>query len=121
MITQRKLKIKVDKEDYYTSYLNVMNGVLNITKKEVDILSWFMERENFYIETHVKENVFSKANRRLACEHLEVTPHYLNNYIKSLKDKNIIKKTNKGLIINPSVFIEKNEGARIEFELEVME
>jgi disulfide oxidoreductase YuzD len=118
MVTQRKFKIQINEDSFYSSYLDIMNGILKLTKKEKDILSWFMEREYYYNTNLINENVFSKNNRKLAEAHLEVSPHYLNNYIKSLKDKNMITKTDKGLEINSQLYVDKNDGIRIQFEVQ---
>jgi hypothetical protein len=118
MIVERNFKIKVNKDDFYSSYLSVMNGILNLTNKERDVLSWFMEREYFYNTEAINKNVFDKTNRKLAAAQLEVSPHYLNNYIKSLKEKKMIVKGKKGLGLNSSVYLDKNDGIRIKFEIE---
>lgn len=121
MITERNFKTQVESENFYGYYLDVMNGVFKLTKKEKDILSWFLEREYYYNQNYIKDNVFSKSNRRLIEEQLGITPHYLNNYIKTLKGKKMIVKSKTGLEINPKVYIDKNDGVRIQFQVESVE
>lgn len=119
---KREFKIAVDNEYFYSSYLDVMNGIFKLTDKEKEILSWFMDREYFYNKEMIKRSIFDKSNRKLAAEQLLITPHYLNNYIKSLKDKNMIIKTKRGLEINSNVYIDRdNGGTRIQFEIATLE
>ena len=121
MITQRNFKIKTEGVKFYSSYLDIMNGILKLTNREKDVLSWFMDRESYSNENIVKESIFSKSNRRLAEAQLGVTPHYLNNYIKSLKKKGMIVKTNGGLELKQSIYVDKNNGIKIQFEIEPMD
>jgi hypothetical protein len=118
----RKFKKVVPAMDFYRTYLDVINGLLRLTEKEKDVLSWFMEREYFYNTNRVNKNVFDKANRKLAAEQLGVSIYYLNNYIKSLKDKTMIVRDDiRGLELNSRVYIDKNDGARIQFEIGAVE
>jgi len=80
-----------------------------------------MERENFYATKLINENVFNKGNRKLAAKQMEVSIYYLNNYIKSLKDKGMIRKTKEGLNLNSKVYINKKDGTRIQFEIKSVE
>ena len=122
VIKKRKFNIIVPTQDFYRSYLDVINGLLRLTEKEKDVLSWFMEREYYYNTNRINKNVFDKSNRKLAAEQLGVSIYYLNNYIKSLKDKSMIMKSKvEGLHINPRVYIDKNDGARIQFEIGAVE
>lgn len=119
---KREFKITIEEDYFYRSYLDVMNGIFKLTDKEKDILSWFMEREFFYNIKHINRSVFDKTNRKIAATHLDISPHYLNNYIKSLKDKGMISKSKNGLQVNQNVYIDRNNGgAQIQFEIKALE
>ena len=82
-------KIKIQPETTY-QYLQVFNGILELTDKEMTVLSKFVD-----LGTTV--NLCSAENKKLVAADMDIVdPHTLNIYVKRLKDKGAIKKTKNG-------------------------
>lgn len=73
-------------KDFCYKWLSVLSGMIPLTKKELIILSSFLQ---IYLEKP-EQDLFSMSNRKKVRESLEVSTYYLNNYINSLKNKNAI-------------------------------
>ena len=83
----RKINIKTDST---LKYFQVFNGILELTDKELRILSEFVD-----LGTTV--NLCSAENKKLVSKKLNIKdPNTLNNYVKRLKDKGAITKTKNG-------------------------
>ena len=82
-------KIKIQPETTY-QYLQVFNGILELTDKEMTVLSKFVD-----LGTTV--NLCSAENKKLVAADMDIVdPNTLNIYVKRLKDKGAIKKTKNG-------------------------
>lgn len=90
---------KVNKKEFYKSFYTALNGVLRLTKVELNILS---ELSYYYSkgETNIKDI------RRDIADLLGMSSFNFNNYLSMLKDKKMISITNGDLIINPSIYID---------------
>jgi len=82
-------KIKIQPQTTY-QYLQVFNGILELTDKEMLVLSKFID-----LSTTV--NLCSAENKKLVAKNMEIgDPNTLNIYVKRLKDKGAISKTKNG-------------------------
>lgn len=82
-------KIKIKPQTTY-QYLQVFNGILELTDKEMVVLSKFID-----LSTTV--NLCSAENKKLVAKDMRIDdPNTLNIYVKRLKDKGAIKKTKNG-------------------------
>ena len=71
-------------------FLQVFNGILELTDKELQVLSNF-------IDLGEAANLCAPKTKKLVAENLGVKdPNTLNNYVKRLKDKGAIQKTSSG-------------------------
>ena len=92
-------KIKIQPETTY-QYLQVFNGILELTDKEMTVLSKFVD-----LGTTV--NLCSAENKKLVAADMDIVdPNTLNIYVKRLKDKGAIIKIKSGYklsrLIQPS-------------------
>ena len=88
----KKLTIKTETT---LQFLQVFNGVLELTYKELDILDKF-------IDLGETVDLCSATNKRIVAKELHIKDHNtLNNYVKRLKDKKAIRKTKNGYALNP--------------------
>ena len=87
----KKKKITVNIDNTY-KYLQLWNGIFNLTNKELQILSTFMDVQNITTEN----NICSIRNKKEVARMVGIKdPNTLNNYIKRFKDKQVlIKKDN---------------------------
>jgi hypothetical protein len=83
----RKISIKTDTT---LKYLQVFNGLLELTDKEMGILAEF-------VDSSVTLNLCSAENKKLVAKKLGIKdPNTLNNYVKRLKDKGAIMQVPEG-------------------------
>lgn len=105
----------IERKDFYPSYYKSLNYMLNLSKKELAILSYFsntmasMSKE--YNLSQASAMTFSSSNRKIIADSLDISIYNLNNYIKSLTDKGIFTKieTNegvRGLMISSKLWID---------------
>lgn len=110
--------LKTTNEHFYKHYLQVLNGILKLTRTEQSVLAQFMDIKNSLDETNLSEELknsllFSSDNRKNVQDKLNMSEHNLNNYIKMLRDKQMII----GESINPKIYIKKHDGSQISFKL----
>jgi len=91
---KKKLTIKINST---YKYLQVWNGIFNLTNKELEVLSTFID-----IQTISKEdNLSSMSNKKEVAEKLLIKdPNTLNNYIKKFKDKGVLRVKDNNYTLN---------------------
>ena len=97
-----KLKVKTDN---VLQYLQVFNGIFNLTDKELEILALFVEFGS-------KDDLCNIDSKKSVAKTMNIEdPNTLNNYVKRLKDKGAIVLTDnkykltKVLTIRPNTTI----------------
>lgn len=112
------LNKQVSKEDFYKSYYTALNGILNLSNKQLDVLSEFsIIRNNLpdnFTDEQKDEYTFSSTSRNVICEKLGISIYNLNNYIKGLKEKGMIVSKNGDYTLNRMIFIPVQEGSNSE-------
>lgn len=89
-------KITVNVNTTY-KFLQVWNGIFNLTNKELEILSTFVDTGKV---TETK-NLCSMKNKKLVAAAVGIKdPNTLNNYIKRFKDKGVFKKEGNNYTVN---------------------
>lgn len=100
----KTLKIQVDST---LKYLQVFNGILELTDKELLVLSKFIDLSDTV-------NLCSPENKREVAKALDIKDYNtLNNYVKKLKDKGAIKKTKNGYTLSPILAPQKSVSLQI--------
>lgn len=85
-----QLTIKTSKKSFLRHYLELLNGILKLTPRELDSLLLFLEYD--------QEVACSMQARKYVAEAMNFkNVSVLNNYVKSLKDKKVIFKDNAGV------------------------
>lgn len=101
----------VERKDFYLNFYKSLNYVLNLSKKELLILSLFANtRANLPKDLSTPQlnaMTFSSANRKIIAGNLNISIFNLNNYIKSLKTKQILIEE-ETLMINPRLWVDYN-------------
>lgn len=87
-------KIKISKDKYYKAMIKVINCFLNLTEYEVELIS------NMFVY-NIK--VLDKNTRLVLRQALGTSEQSFNNYVKRLKDKNVLIDTSHGLGLNPTI------------------
>lgn len=97
--------------DIYRSYLFTVNWMRKspLSKKEMEVLAYFMLYNNKYkdLEDKIKKEIlFSKTTRKEIQESLGMKAVVFDNYLKSLRDKGVIKENE--IIKSLRVYPEQN-------------
>jgi hypothetical protein len=93
----KKKKITVNINSTY-KYLQIWNGIFNLTNKELQILSAFID-----VQTNKQDvNLCSISNKKEVASIVGIEDHNtLNNYIKRFKDKGAMLKKKNAYKLNP--------------------
>lgn len=88
-----KLVKKVPKADLLKEFLSSLNGVLNLTDRELELLMVFVELDiNTPKLPNVRKNVTSTENRKYINRTLGITADNLSRYIKKFRKQGILLK-----------------------------
>ena len=84
-----KLVKTVNKKDLNYEYLRSLNGILELTNRELELLSKFVE---FDVELGniQNKNVACSSNRKKIKQELGITPDNLSRYITKFKEKGLL-------------------------------
>lgn len=91
-----KLTINIPVDRLYITYLQTINGLLKLSPKEIEILTEFMTlRDKLSSGNIIGEDLssllFSPSSRKIIYTKLGISSFNLNNYIASLKAKQLIQ------------------------------
>ena len=93
----KKRKITVSINTTY-KYIQLWNGIFNLTDKELSILSAFIDVNILNKDI----NMCSVINKKSVAETIKIKDYNtLNNYIKRFKDKGAMKVVNNNYSLNP--------------------
>lgn len=88
-----KLVKSVSKSDLIMEFLKGLNGVLNLTARELELLAAFVELDiNTPKLPNIHKNVVSTENRKYIKNTLGITPDNLSRYIARFKAQGILIK-----------------------------
>ena len=91
---KKKLTIKISST---YKYLQVWNGIFNLTNKELEVLSVLIDIQDISKE----DNISSMYNKKEVAEKLLIKdPNTLNNYIKKFKDKGVLSVKDNNYTLN---------------------
>lgn len=89
------------------SYIQLLNGLFNLTGKEIEVLTAFIEMQQVYPDM----NVFSSEFKKQIAEQLGMNNfNVLNVYIKNLVDKNAIIRKDR-YVVNPALLLKEDQTA----------
>jgi biotin operon repressor len=116
---------QVTRDDYYVVYLSILNGLLHLTEKELLVMAEFMgieEKARKVYSTLSGEEfsdvLFGPESRKAVQKKLGITKFNLNNYIKALKDKGLLKEIDGRLYISAALLPERGGNVtKVEFKL----
>ena len=99
---KRKITVKIDST---LKYLQLWNGIFNLTDKEIQILAAFIDIQGITNE----DNLCSVRNKKEVSRIVGIKDYNtLNNYIKKFKDKGTILKKDSNYTLNPFLNPETN-------------
>lgn len=88
-----KLVKTVTNDTLILEFLKSLNGILNVTDREMELLAKLVELDMKYNPAlDESKNVCSTKNRKLIKQELGITPDNLSRYISRFKNKGILVK-----------------------------
>jgi hypothetical protein len=117
-------KLKVSKEQTYSVYFKLLNGMLKLTNKEILVASSLFNKKHD-IDGSVTDSgianrlLFSVDIKKGIRNELGMSALLFNNYIQSLKEKGVIMETDDGKALNPSLEIHPGKALDIGFKLSI--
>lgn len=88
-----KLVKSVSKADLNTEFLKSLNGILDLTDRELELLATFIAIDiNTSKLPNISKNVISTENRKYIRKVLGITPDNLSRYITKFKNQGILVK-----------------------------
>lgn len=86
-----KLVKGIDKNNLYYEYLKSLNGILNLTDRELTIMVKLMEYDAELDKTpDVSKNVVDASHRKRIKDEIGTTPDNLSRYIKKFKETGLL-------------------------------
>lgn len=86
-----KLVKGIDKNNLYYEYLKSLNGILNLTDRELTIMVKLMEYDAELDKTpDVSKNVVDASHRKRIKDEVGTTPDNLSRYIKKFKETGLL-------------------------------
>lgn len=87
----KSFKKKIKKNNFYKEYLTIWNGLLNLSHREIDVLSMFMEFEEKWnpIRNEVKD-LTSTHYRKVIMDETGINKNNLSKYIARLKKHRLL-------------------------------
>ncbi len=88
-------------KNIYKEYINIINGLLQLSGKECEVLYILLEIEATRpVILGKKQDLLSTDNRRALMEQTGINKNNLSKYLSVLKDKRILLKDDSGHYIN---------------------
>lgn len=109
-----KKSLKLNRVDYYTKHLLIINHILPIqmTPKEAEVLAAFMS-----LEGDLAQDPFSTTGRKIVKSRVGISAGGLGNYLDQLKEKGFIIEKDKSYSILP-ILIPERKIQGYQFKLE---
>lgn len=107
---------KVNRKHLYKEFVRVLNGLLQLSERETEVLSLLMGIDaNWYpVLENEKKNILSTDSRRALMKETRINKNNLTKYIGTLKDKGLLVGDQEtGYYINP-IFMPKETGGIVE-------
>ena len=90
----------VTQSDLSIEFLKSLNGLMNLSNRELKLLSVFLDIQLEINKKKLRLNIDSSQNRKLVIMMTGVTRDNLSRYIKKYKDKGLMIRTDGILSIN---------------------
>lgn len=116
---EKVITIKTDKSKFFRQYLEILNNIINIRPKELDVLAQFLLKNDelkSIPEEHRGKVLFDYDTKLQISETLKISSAYLDNCICTLRKKGII--VNNKIVKNFLIYPEKVVSIKFTFNIE---
>lgn len=117
------LKKTIKKKSLYREYVNLLNGLLQLSERELQLLSMFVKIDTEWTPKADKDtkDILSTDNRKLIMKETLINKNNLSKYIKKLRDKGLIIPTDDGgyeviALLRPDI---KDNNVNLSFIIEI--
>lgn len=114
-MNNKVLKRQIKQADFYETYIKALNGFLELTGREFEVLVELCKLQAQYLlleysKEQLSTIVFGPTSRKLIRTKLSISPYNLNNILKVLRDKKLILvDEDKTYHLNPQIFVNNTE------------
>lgn len=117
-----EISAKVDRQTHIRVYLQIWNGGLKLTDKELEIMQKFLTiyfeyKDGGVSEELIEDLVFSTKSINRLKEELKISKQNYSNYKMSIVEKKALREINGELSFNPMLIPQKS----ITFKFEINE
>lgn len=108
---------KVDRFKFYTDFVNILNGVLQLSNRESEVFSLLLH----YSDNGYEDNVNHKVIRDQIKTYLNISEANLSRYLNTIKSKGlIIKGSRNKWVVNDNIKpVVENDTIEIKFVLKL--
>lgn len=86
-----KLVKTVSNSDLYKEFLKSLNGILNLTDRELELMATFVKLDIEYQKfPGISKNVANTINRKFIIQNMHITRDNLSRYIKRFKEQGLL-------------------------------
>lgn len=105
-------KKQVKQKNKYREFIRVLNGALNLTEREIDVLSLLLRIDDEWPSSQSKyKNILSTDSRRQIMKETLINKSNLTKYVKNFKEHGLIQVDDYGNShINPIFKPEDDKG-----------
>lgn len=100
------LRKKVNKDNVFINYINILNGVLHLSKREIEVFSLILNYQSIFPSTVLireKGSFNFSTFRKTITSALGISEANLSRYLGTLKKNNLLIKRGKGWVINDTI------------------
>lgn len=102
---------KIKRKHLYIEHLNILNSMLGLTSKELEVLSLLykiaIEQKSAF---GTKIDILSTDNRKAIMHETRINKNNLSKYVATLKDRGVVMEDKDGHYINSMFLPEATEG-----------
>ena len=99
--SQRTFTTNIKSESFYMTFIDYIAPLYELKSNSLkNLLTYLCEHEEF----NTGKVSLTTAARKVACDYLGISNNTLTNYLKKLKDSNLISGKDGEFIINPQIF-----------------
>lgn len=99
--SQRTFTTQIKSEEFYMTFIDYIAPLYELKSNSLkNLLTYLCEHAEF----NTGKVSLTTAARKVACSYLNISNNTLTNYLKKLKDSNLIDGQDGEFIINPQIF-----------------
>ena len=101
IVSAKEYSTKVESDRFYMTFIDYIAPLYELKSNSLkNLLTYLCEHAEF----NTGKVSLTTAARKVACDYLGISNNTLTNYLKKLKDSNLISGKDGEFIINPQIF-----------------